>query len=377
MKKFFTTLLVITFLFNLTSAQNLKYPQTRKTDEVDDYHGFKIADPYRWLEDSNSDETKAWVENENKITFDYLSGIPFRAIVKKRITDLWNYEKYSSPHKIGEHYVFSKNDGLQEQNVIYIQKGLTGKPEVLLDPNKLSSDGSVSLGGTYYSHDYKYMSYGISRGGSDWREFYVMDLGTKQLMSDVIKYSKFSDNAWYKNGFFYGRYDEPKSGEELKQKNEFQKLFYHKLGTGQTEDKLILEDKENPKRGFGAEVTDDEKYLVISVWEGSASENMIWYKDLEKDGDVIKFIDKPNAEYSFIDNFGDKFLVLTNLNAPNNMVALIDPKKPARENWEILIPEGENVIQSVSHVGHQIIVTYLKDANSRVIAFNEEGRIPS
>jgi prolyl oligopeptidase len=373
MKKFLLVLSAFTFLFNLTSAQNLKYPQTKKNDRVDDYHGVKVSDPYRWLEDNNSDETKSWVEAENKVTQDYLSKIPYRETIKKRLTDLWNYEKFSSPYKIGEHYVYSKNDGLQEQNVYYIQKGLNGKPELLLDPNKLSNDGSVSLGGIYYSNDYKYLSYGISRGGSDWREFYVMDLATKQLTDDVIKFSKFSGNAWYKDGFFYGRYNEPKPGEELKQTNEFQKLYYHKLGTAQNDDKLILEDKENAKRGFGAEVTDDEKYLIISVWEGSASENMIWYKNLEKNSEIVKLVDKSNAQYNFVDNFGDKLLILTNLNAPNNRVVMIDLNKPGKENWETLIPEGENVIQSVSHVGHKLIVTYLKDATSKIAIFEEDG----
>ena len=373
MKKFFLILIGFAFLFNLTSAQNLKYPQIKKVDQVDNYFGVSVSDPYRWLEDNNSDETKAWVDAENKLTQDYLSKIPYREAVKKRITDLWNYEKFSAPYKVGENYMFSKNDGLQEQSVYFIQKGLNGKPEVLLDPNKLSNDGSISLGGIYFSNDYKYCSYGISRGGSDWREFFVIDLATKKLTDDVIKYSKFSGNAWYKNGFFYGRYDEPKPGEELKQKNEFQKLFYHKLGTPQTEDKLVLEDKDNPKRGFGSEVTEDEKYLIISVWEGSASENMIWFKSLENDSPVVKLVDNPNAEYNFIDNFGDKLLLLTNLNAPNYRVVLVDLKNPAKENWETLIPEGVSVIQSVSHVGRRLFVTYLNDAINKVTIFEENG----
>lgn len=373
MKKLLLLLVIFPFLTNQIFSQSIKYPSTKKTDIVDDYHGTKVSDPYRWLEDNNSSETAAWVEEQNKVTQTYLYQIPYRDKIKKRLTELWNYEKYSAPSKIGEQYVFSKNDGLQEQSVIYIQQGLNGKPEILLDPNKLSSDGSVSLGGTYFSNDYKYMSYGISRGGSDWREFFVMDVKTKQLTNDVIKFSKFSGNAWYKDGFFYGKYDEPKAGEELKQKNEFQKLYYHKLGTVQSEDKLVLEDKENPKRGFGAGVTDDEKFLIISVWEGSASENMLWYKNLAKDEAVVKLINRPDANYNFIDNFGDKFLVMTNLNAPNSKVVLIDINKPGKENWETLIPESNTVIQSVSHVGGKLIVTQLKDATSLVSVFNADG----
>ncbi|MDP2037656.1 MAG: S9 family peptidase, partial [Ignavibacteria bacterium] len=290
MKKLFLFLLITPLLSAAITAQSINYPITKKVDQVDDYHGTKVADPYRWLEDNNSAETVAWVEAQNKLTQDYLAQIPYRDKIKKRLTDLWNYERYSAPRKIGDYYTFSKNDGLQEQSVIYIQKGLSEKPEVLLDPNKLSNDGSISLGGTFFSKDYKYMSYGISHGGSDWREFFVVDVKTKQLTNDVIKFSKFSGNAWYKDGFFYGRYDEPKAGEELKAANEFQKLYYHKLGTAQIEDKLILEDKENAKRGFGAGVTDDERFLIISVWEGSASENMLWYKNLEKDGPVVKLV---------------------------------------------------------------------------------------
>ncbi|KAF0151458.1 MAG: prolyl oligopeptidase [Ignavibacteria bacterium] len=373
MKKLLLLLAIIPFLGNQIFSQSINYPTSKKIDHIDDYHGTKIADPYRWLEDNNSSETAAWVEEQNKVTHTYLSQIPYRDKIKKRLTDLWNYERYSAPSKIGDHYVFSKNDGLQEQSVIYIQKGLNGRPEVLLDPNKLSNDGSVSLGGTFFSNDYKYMSYGISRGGSDWREFFVMDLKTKLLTNDVIKFSKFSGNAWFKDGFFYGRYDEPMPGEELKQKNEFQKLYYHKLGTGQSEDILILEDKENPKRGFGASVTDDEKFLIISVWEGSASENMLWYKSLEKDEAVVKLINKPDADYNFIDNFGDKFLIMTNLNAPNNKVVLIDLNKPDKANWTTLIPETNMVIQRVSHVGGKLIVTQLKDATSVVSVFETNG----
>jgi len=373
MKKLLFLLVLMPFLTNQIFSQSIKYPVSKKIEHIDEYHGTKVADPYRWLEDNNSVETSVWVEEQNKVTQAYLAQIPYRDKIKKRLTDLWNYEKYSAPSKIGSHYVFSKNDGLQEQSVIYIQEGLNGKPEILLDPNKLSNDGSVSLGGTFFSKDYKYMSYGVSEGGSDWREFYVMDIKTKQLTSDVIKFSKFSGNAWYKDGFFYARYDEPKAGEALKQKNEFQKLYYHKIGTDQNEDKLILEDKENPKRGFGAGVTDDEKYLIISVWEGSASENMLWFKPLETDEAVVKLINKPNANYNFIDNFGDKFLVLTNLNAPNNKVVLIDLKNPNKENWETLIPETNMVIQSVSHIGGKLIVTHMKDATSVVSVFNMDG----
>ncbi|MBI5731271.1 MAG: S9 family peptidase [Ignavibacteriales bacterium] len=376
MRSYIKLLVLIAFIFSSLSAQNqqIKYPSTKKIDHVDDYHGTKVADPYRWLEDNNSKETADWVEAENKVTQDYLSKIPFRDDLRKRLTDLWNYEKYSAPSKHGEYYTFSKNDGLQEQSVIYIQKGLSGTPEVLLDPNKLSADGSISLGSLVFSKDDKYLSYGISRGGSDWREFYVMDVQTKKLTTDYIKWSKFSGTSWYKDGFYYSRYDEPKAGEELKQKVEFQKLYYHKLGTPQSEDKLVMEDKENPKYGFGAGVTDDERFLIISVSQGTAQENLLYFKDLTTDMPIKSIFTKFEADYSVVDNIADKFLISTNYQAPNNKLILIDPNKPEKENWETIIPEAKEVMQSVSFVGGKLFVTYLKDATSKVSVFDTNGK---
>lgn len=374
MKKLLTILVTISCLATTLFSQSLIYPQTKKIEQTDNYHGVNIADPYRWLEDDKSEETKAWVEAQNSVTQSYLLKIPFREKIKKRLTELWNYERYSAPSKRGENYIFSKNDGLQEQNVYYIQKGLNGKPEVLLDPNKLSDDGSVSLAGVFFSKDNNYLSYGISRGGSDWREFYVMDVKTKQLTNDYIKWSKFSGNAWANDGFYYSRYTEPKPGEELKQKNEFQKVYYHKIGTPQTEDQLIIEDKENPKRGFGTGVTDDKKFLIISVSEGTAPENLFWYKDLSANGSIVKLVDKMEASYDFIENVGDQFFMLTNLNAPNNRVISIDLKNPSKDNWKTIISEGANVISNVSLFGDKLIVTYLADANNKVTVFDLSGR---
>ncbi len=376
MNTLFKSFALILFLFVSIQAQEqkIKYPAAKRVDQIDDYHGTKIADPYRWIEDVNSKETAEWVEAENKVTENYLSKINFRDSLRKRLTDLWNYEKYSAPSKHGNYYIYSKNDGLQEQNVIYIQNGLNAKPEVLLDPNKLSSDGSVSLGGLAVSNNNKYLAYGISRGGSDWREFYVMDVQTKKLTDDIIKWAKFTGTAWFKDGFYYSRYDEPKPGEELKQKNEFQKLYYHKMGTPQRDDKLVLEDKQNPRRGFGADVTDDEKFLIVTVWDGSSTKNMIWFQDLTGSGSIVKLIDKPDAEYSFVDNLDGKFLVKTNMDAPNNRLVLIDPKKSGKDNWKTIIPESKNVMQSVSFVGAKLIVTYLKNANSKVSVYQLDGK---
>jgi len=362
------------FLVSNLNSQPIQYPKTKKIDHVDEYHGVKVNDPYRWLEDNKSNETGKWVEAQNKITEDFLSKIPYRESIKKRLTDVWNYERYSAPSKIGENYIFSKNDGLQEQSVVYIQKGLDGTPEVFLDPNKLSNDGSVSLAGLSFSNDYKYASYMISRGGSDWREIFVMDVASKELKPDFIKWAKFTGTGWYKDGFFYSRYDEPKAGEELKQKNEFQKLYYHKLGTDQSADKLVLEDKTNPKRGFGAGVTDDERFLIINLWEGSSSNNGLMYKDLLNNSEINPLFVKFDAEYSFIENIGGKFLIMTNLNAPNNRLVLVDPSNPSEGNWEVIIPESKNVLQSVSFFESKLIVRYLQDVTSHVYAFDLTGK---
>lgn len=374
MKKLLMLFLLMLFAFTSTHSQQIEYPFTKKVDQIDDYHGTKISDPYRWLEDNNSKETAEWVEAQNKVTQEYLSKIPFREALKNKLTELWNYERYSAPSKHGDYYTFSKNDGLQEQSVIYLQKGLNGTPEVLLDPNKLSNDGSISLGGLAYSNDDKYLCYGISRGGSDWREFYVMDVQTKQLTKDEIKWSKFSGTAWYKDGFYYGRYDEPMVGEELKQKNEFQKIFYHKLGTQQSEDKLIWEDKQNPKRLFGAGVSDDEKFMFLSISEGSSNNNILYYKNLVTDSPITPIVDKFEAIFRVVDNLDDKFLVSTNLDAPNNKLILIDTKNHTKESWKTILPETKDVMQSVSLLSGKLIVTYLKDANSKVSVYTIAGK---
>ncbi|MDQ7815914.1 MAG: prolyl oligopeptidase family serine peptidase [Melioribacteraceae bacterium] len=363
------------FVFTSTlSAQLINYPETKKITHTDAYHGTIVADPYRWLEDNNSEETHNWVETQNKITFNYLDKIPYREKIKNRLTELWNYEKYSAPSKIGDRYIFSKNDGLQEQNVYYIQKGLDGEPVVFLDPNKFSNDGSVSLAGLSFSKDYKYVSYMISKGGSDWREIFVMDAYSNGLLEDHIKWSKFSGMAWYEDGFYYGRYADPKPGDELKQSNEFQKLYYHKIGTPQENDILIWEDKENPKRLFGAGVTDDESYLIINVSQGSSSYNGIMFKDLRNNSEIKWLFNKFDAQYSIVDNLNDKFLIQTNLDAPNRKIVLVDPNNPSKENWNVVIPESKDVIQGISVIGEKLIVTYLKDATSKISVFDMEGK---
>ena len=357
------------------SNKRLTYPKARKDSVVDNYFGVKVADPYRWMENVKSPEVKKWVSEENKLTRDYLSKIPFRDKLRKRFKELWNYEKYSAPRIEGEYYFYSKNNGLQEQSVVYYQKGLNGQAEVFLDPNKFSKDGSVSLAGMSFSRSAKYCSYSISRGGSDWREFYVMSVKDKKLLPDHLQWIKFSGMSWFKDGFYYSRYDEPKGKNKLKVKVKFQKVFYHKVGTKQSKDVLIYQDKKHPYRGFSAGVTDDGKYLVISIWEGSSNNNLLAYGKLSRIKPKIKMIfGKAEANYSFINNLGNKFLILTNYKAPNYKVVLVDPNHPAKEKWKTIIPESKYVINSASVVGGKLFVTYLKDANTKVSVFDLTGK---
>ncbi|OQY72729.1 MAG: S9 family peptidase [Ignavibacteriales bacterium UTCHB3] len=366
----FSAFLLFGLLMKPAEAQHFKYPETKKVDVTDDYHGTKIADPYRWLEDDNSPETKAWVEAQNKTTQEYLAKIPFRNKLKERLTELFDYEKYGQPFKAGKYYLFFKNDGLQEQSVLYIQDGPEGTPKVFLDPNELSDDGTTSLAGYYVSNDGKYFGYAISQGGSDWNEFFVKEIETGEDMPDHLQWIKFSGMAWYGEGFFYSRYDEPK-GDLLKGKNEYQKLYYHKLGTAQSEDVLIYKNDSEPEEMFFADVTEDERYLFISVMQGSARHNKLYYKDLKADGEIIPLVDVYEASYSVVGNVGENLFVMTNNNAPNY----------ALENWNLsdlsakktIIPNKKEVISGVSFVDNKLITTYLKDAQSVVEVYSLTG----
>ena len=356
-------------------AAQITYPVTKKVDQVDDYFGVKVADPYRWLEDDNSEETKAWVETQNAVTFAYLDKIPFRDGLKKRLTEIFNYPRYSSPTRAGEYYFFSKNDGLQNQSVTYIQKGLDGQPEVFLDPNLLSADGTVRAGIIGFSNDKKYVSITRGEAGSDWTEIRVMEAATKTELPDRIQWVKSSGTGWFKDGFFYSAYDKPAPGQELTAKNEFQKIFYHKLGDPQEKDTLVYEDKENPLRFFGLGVTEDEKYALLFVSQGTSGSALYW-KDLAKKDAAFELLvpgfENDNAP---IDNVGDKFLVYTNIDAPNFKVVLIDPKNPAKENWQEVIPEKPDVLVSANTAGNKLFCGYLKDANTKVFQHELDGRL--
>ena len=353
----------------------ITYPETKKVAQVDDYFGTKVEDPYRWLEDDNSPQTKDWVTAQNKVTFDYLAQIPYREKIKNRLTQLYNYERFGIPFKVGDYYLFSKNDGLQNQAVYYRQKGLDGTPEVFLDPNAMSKDGTTSIGLAGYSKDKKYIGYTLSKAGSDWQEIYVREVAAGKDLKDKLEWVKFSGVAWHGNGFYYSRYDAPEPGKELSKTNEYQKIFYHKLGTPQNEDVLVYEDKEHPLRYFGAGTTEDERFLIIDMSEGTDG-NQIMVKDLTvKDAKFDFLIIGFNNHNSVIDNVGGKILVMTDVDAPNYRLVLVDPKKPDKKNWKTIIPEKGELLQSVSTAGGYLFATYLKDVTSQVYQYRFDGTL--
>jgi prolyl oligopeptidase len=354
--------------------QTLKYPQTYKDNIKDNYFGKVVEDPYRWLENDTAEAVKEWVKKENKVTFNYLDKLPSRDKIKERLEKLWNYQRYSVPFKGGSHYFFFKNDGLQNQSVLYIQDDLASKPELFLDPNKLSTDGTVSLTTYAVSKNGKYFAYGTASGGSDWNEFSVMDVSTKQKLSDNLKWIKFSGIAWYNDGFFYSRYQEPAAGKELVSSNEYHKVYYHKIGNDQSLDSLIFEDSTAPKLIIGAQTTNDERYLILSLSTGT-SNNALYIKDLQDPGSgIVKVVDNFDNNYNIIDNIGSKLLVLTDKNAPMYRLVLIDPKNPGEKNWETILPERNYVLQSASIIGGKLLVEYTKDAYSQDYIYDLDGK---
>ncbi|UBF28205.1 prolyl oligopeptidase family serine peptidase [Kovacikia minuta CCNUW1] len=369
----------------MTVEQTLVYPTSHQTNQVDDYHGKKVSDPYRWLENPDSPETKAWIEAENHLTFGYLSQIPAREMLRERLTQLWNYEKYSIPFKQGDtpqqaasqRYFYFKNDGLQNQSVLYTLKSLDDAPRVLLDPNVLSADGTIALSGLAISENGKLMAYGLSTSGSDWQEWKVRDVETGDDLGDRVQWVKFSGASWTHDskGFFYSRYDEPQEKSKLEDTNYYQKLFYHRLGTPQSEDILIYERPDQKDWGFSGGVTEDGRYLIVSVWLGTDTRNLVFYKDLsDPDARVIELINTFEAEYSFIDNEGDRFWFSTNLDAPRGRVIAIDIHKPDRENWQEVLPQTDETLEGISVLNHQFVATYLKDAYNQVRIFDLEGK---
>lgn len=351
----------------------LKYPETQKVNQIDIYHGVEVADPYRWLEDPDSAETKAWVEAQNQVTFNYLSQIPQREEIKRRLTQVWDYEKYGIPFKRGDRYFYYKNDGLQNQSVLYVLNSLDDEPRVLIDPNLLSADGTVSLSGVAISKDGNLMAYALSYSGSDWKEWHVRNIETGEDLPDIIKWSKFSGASWTHDhqGFFYSRYDEPNPETKHEDVNYYHKLFYHKIGTDQSQDILVYHRPDQKEWGFSGVVSEDGRYLIISVWLGTDPKNLLFYKDLTvPNREVVELISEFKAQYSFIDNEGSVFWIETDLDAPRGRVIAIDI---TQGNQTEIIPEQAETLQGVSVVNHQFVAAYLKDAHSQIKIFNLDG----
>lgn len=353
----------------------LEYPETKKTDQMDNYFGTEVADPYRWLENDTAHEVEEWVKQQNEVTFGYLSQIPFRDQIRERLTKLWDYPKISAPYLKGDKYFYYKNDGLQNQSVLYYKTDLEGEETMLLDPNELSDDGTVSLAATSVSEDGKYIAYAISRGGSDWREIYVRNIETLEDTDDEIMWVKFSGISWLNDGFYYSRYPAPDKGKELSAVNENSKIYYHKIGTKQSEDILVYEDKNHPQWGFSAGVTDDNKYLIISVTE-STSGNAFYFKSLEDENEKVqKVVEDFDNDFYVVDHIDGKFYVITNYEAPKYKLIAIDVNNFERDNWTDVIPETEGVLESVNIFEDKIIARLMIDAHSVVKVYDIEGNV--
>lgn len=348
------------------------YPEVKKDTVTDTYFGVEIADPYRWLENDTSNETESWVKAQNEVTFDYLSQIPYRDQIKDRLTELWDYEKVGTPFKHGDYYFMYKNDGVQNQSVLYYQTGLDGEPSVLIDPNNLSDDGTASINGMGFSKDGKLMAYGISRAGSDWVEINVMDLATKEKLADLINYVKFSGISWRGNGFYYSAYEPPKEGSDYSGKNEYHTVYYHEIGTKQADDKLVYRDNDNPQRNAGAGVTEDEEFIYISTSE-STNGNSLAVKKAGSEK-LVSMVGGYDTDNYIIDHLGDgKFLVFSNYKAPNNAVMLADINNPSQSNWTTFIGEKDYVLRGVSLAGDKIIASYMKDVQSKLEVYDMQG----
>jgi prolyl oligopeptidase len=354
------------------------YPAAPKSDTAEDHFGHRILDPYRPLEDPNSDTTKAWVEAENRLTFGYLAQIPERTRIRERLTKLWNYQRFTPPSKEGPWYIYAKNDGLQNQPVIYKTKALDAPAEVLIDPNTLSADGTVALGSMHFTDDGRYMAYSLAASGSDWIEWKVRDVATGADLPDLLKWSKFSGAAWLKDGsgFFYGRYDAPKEGETFTGVNKFQKLYFHRLGTPQDQDTLVFERKDQPDWLFGADVTEDGRFLIVVQNEGTKPENRVFVKDLSKaSAEIVPFLDKFDAEYSVVGNDGERFYVQTDKDAPRRRVVAIDLARPDSTSWSVVIPEssGRDVLSATRMVNNRFVTQWMTDAHDVLKVYAATG----
>ena len=366
----------------LAADDSLAYPETAQVDQVDDYHGTKVADPYRWLEDDvrESEKVADWVKAENQVTFGFLEKIPQRKPIEKRLTELWDFEKYGGFFKEGGRYYYLHNSGLQNQYVLFVMDSLEAEPRVLIDPNTWSKDGTVALSGMSFSDDGRYMAYGIQDGGSDWRTWRVMEIDGGRILEDELKWLKFTGTTWTRDGkgFFYSRYDKPEEGAKFQSLNLNQKVFYHRVGTSQADDVLVYRRPDNPDWGFETHVTDDGRYLIITIWKGTDDKYRVVYRDLADPYAMpVELIDNFDNEYTFVGNDGPVFFFKTDLDAPKRRIIAIDTRRPDRDAWKELVPEADDVLTGMSLVGNLFIGEYLKDARSQVKLFAMDGRFLS
>ncbi len=364
---------------NGLAQEPMEYPETRRGNQVDDFFGVGVPDPYRWLEKDvhESDLVRGWVEAQNKVTNKVIQNLPYRKEIESRLTKLWDYEKFGVPFKRGERYFYYKNDGLQNQSVLYKMDSLDGEPEVLVDPNTWTKDGTDAMGGAEFSADGKYMAYGIQKAGSDWRTWKILEVATGKVLPDELNWLKFGGVSWAPDskGFYYSRYDEPQSDEKFQSLNLSQKMFYHALGDEQSNDRLIHANPENPEYGFSPVVTEDGKYLVVTVWQGTDDRYRVLYRPLAEEGELNVLIDNFDNEYSFIGNEGSKFYFKSDLEAPKKCILIIDVDRPAKENWKVIVPESSEAMESAGMVGDNLILEYLKDAKTQVKVFDLTGKL--
>ncbi|MBC7476394.1 MAG: S9 family peptidase, partial [Candidatus Sericytochromatia bacterium] len=357
------------------SAQNFNYPLSHKDNVIENYHGIKVADPYRWLEDPSSEQTKNWVEAENKVTFNYLNSVPAKEKIKERLTELWNYPKYSAPTKEGNNYFFFKNDGLQNQAVLYMQEKLKSTPKVLLDPNKLTSDGTAALSGQYYNKQGTLLAYGISKNGSDRQEIKIKKIATGHDYDEVLKWCKFSGVAWKSDnsGFYYNRYPEPGTvaTEDL---NNYSTVYWHTLGTSQDLDKLVYQDKDNKELSFFPFTSEDGKYLMLHIYKGTAPENNIYFRDINSDNSFKKLFNSADASYEYVDNKDNIIYIKTTNDSPKGRIITVDLNNPEKSNWKNIIPEQKEVMQSVHVINHQLIISYMHDAYNILKTYDMSGK---
>lgn len=373
MKNPILSLLALSVMISCSTEKPINYPTTAKGEVRDTYFGTEVEDPYRWLEDDNSAETAEWVKNQNDLTTAYLQELPFRDQIKTRLTELWDYPKYGTPVKEGGKYFIYKNSGLQNQNVLYTTNDMAVEPTVLLDPNTLSDDGTAALTSVTVSNDGKYLMYQVAKSGSDWNEIFVKDIETGEVLPDHIQWVKFSGISWYNDGFFYSAYDQPEAGTELSKANEFQKVYYHKLGTEQAADELIESDPNNSKLMFGAGLTDDKRFLFISKSKGTSG-NALEIKDLsKKNAAFVNLMNSYESEFNPIENEGDDLYVLTNYKAPKYRLVKINTNKPEEANWIDIIPEKKDVLESVVMIGGKLVVNYMTDAHSKTEVYSYDG----